>query len=260
VARTTYEPFEAAINDKLLFKVWYDQLSLLQQVVLRAYYGLPLYTADQRAAWSILNDACTYDELGYPVEVFEFPYDPQGEFEQLWAIIGRRGGKTTLIGALIMSYEVLLGGHLDDGQVLDGQEPRAVLISQMKEVAVANLVSINLCMQSSPIGKLQTKQVLTDTIEMKNGISIVASSPNIKAQRGLSIPVVGMDEVGFWYKDAESANPDFEVVRAVSAAQAQFKRRKRFAISTPWSKEGLLFEHHQAGTMGRLAAKSTAVR
>jgi hypothetical protein len=254
VALSTYEPFAAAISDKLLFKAWYDKLSLLQQVTLRAYYGLPLETADQRAGWAILNDACVYDELGYPTEVFDFPYEPNGEFEQLWAIIGRRGGKTTLIGALIFAYEVLLGGHLDDDQVIKGQEPRAVLISQMKDVAVENLVSIKLCLESSKVGTLGVAQVNTDAILMKNGISIVASSPNIKAQRGLAIPVVGMDEVGFWYKDAESANPDYEVVRAVSAAQGTFRRRKRFAISTPWSKEGLLFEHHIAGTEGRRLA------
>jgi hypothetical protein len=184
------------------------------------------------------------------VEVFDFPYDPHGEFEQLWAVIGRRGGKTTLIGALIFAYEVTLGGHLE--HVLPGQEPRAVLISQMKDVAIENLVSIKLALESSPLGKLEINVVNNDHIVMKNGITIVASSPNIKAQRGLAIPVVGMDEVGFWYKDAESANPDYEVERAVSAAQQQFPRRKRFGISTPWSKEGLLYKYHCAGTEGRL--------
>jgi hypothetical protein len=144
----------------------------------------------------------------------------------------------------------VLGGHLD--YVLKGQEPRMVLISQMKDVAVENLVSIRLCLESSPFGKREIKDALADEIKLKNGISIVASSPNIKAQRGLALPVVGMDEVGFWYKDAEAANPDFEVVRAVSAAQAQFPRRKRFGISSVWSKEGLLWEHHLAGTEGRL--------
>jgi hypothetical protein len=248
VTPSPFVSFEEAITDKLLFKVWYEQLSPMQQTVLRAYYGLPITTDAHRFCWAVLNNSCQEDELGYPVEVREFPYSPK-EYEQLWAVIGRRGGKTTMIGALVFAYECTLGGHLD--YVLPGQTPRAVLISQMKDVAIENLVSIKLCLESSPLGTREISQALSDCIVMKNGISIVASSPNIKAQRGLAIPVVGMDEVGFWYKEAESANPDYEVERAVSAAQAQFPRRKRFGISTPWSKEGLLYKYHGAGTEGR---------
>lgn len=244
-----FVPFAVAIADDLFFKDWFDQLSIVQQVVLKAYYGLPLISLKERHAWAILNDSCDYDELGYPTAIREFPYEPK-EYEQLWAIIGRRGGKTTLIGALIFAYECILGGHME--WVLKGQEAVAVLISQVKEVALHNLSAIRLCLESSPFAKSQIVSTLADRIVLKNGITIVASAPNIKSQRGLAIPVVGMDEVGFWYKDAESANPDVEVVRAVAAAQKQFRRRKRFGISTPWSKEGLLYAHHMAGTEGRL--------
>ena len=249
MASPVFESFADAITDPLLFKTWYDDLSVMQQVVLRAYYGLPLEDQRQRDAWAILNDSCTQDELGYPTSVTPVPYVPK-EYEQLWAVIGRRGGKTTLIGALIFAYECVLGGHME--HVLKGQEAVAVLISQMKDVALKNLKSIELCLNSSPMGRREIKDVLADRIVLHNGITIVASAPNIKAQRGLAIPVVGMDEVGFWYSDPESANPDIEVERAVSAAQQQFPRRKRFGISTPWSKEGLLYEYHLAGTEGRL--------
>lgn len=240
--------FEQAITDPRLFKKWYDGMSVVQQTVVRAYYGLSLPTQAHRDAWAILNDAYDQDELGYPTAIREFPYEPK-EYEQLWAIIGRRGGKTTLIGALIFAYECCFGGHMQ--HVLEGQEAVAVLISQVKEVALKNLKSIELCLKSSPLASKMIVDVLADSIPLRNGITIVASAPNIKNQRGLAIPVVGMDEVGFWYKDADSANPDIEVERAVAAAQQQFPRRKRFGISTPWSKEGLLYEYHVAGTEGR---------
>lgn len=42
--------------------------------------------------------------------------------------------------------------------------------------------------------------------------------PSGKALRGYAVPVVAMDEVGMWYTDSESANPDFEVWRAVRHA------------------------------------------
>src|SRR5690606_29753717 len=66
------------------------------------------------------------------------------------------------------------------------------------------------------------------------------------------LPVVGvtMDEVGFWYKDAKSANPDFEVVNALDYALSQFPNSKQLRFSTPWTKEGILFEAFQLGTEG----------
>jgi hypothetical protein len=59
-----------------------------------------------------------------------------------------------------------------------------------------------------------------------------------------------MDEVGFWYSDPDAANPDIEVENAIKFAQIQFPHYKRIGISTPWTKQGLLWQYYNAGTDG----------
>ena len=43
-----------------------------------------------------------------------------------------------------------------------------------------------------------------------------------------------LDEVGVWYQDADSANPDFEIYDQVNSRQAQFAHPKIIGISSPW--------------------------
>ena len=64
------------------------------------------------------------------------------------------------------------------------------------------------------------------------------------------MPLVIGDEVGFWYRTSEAANPDYEVQRAVSFSQLQFPRAKQLLISTPYTEEGLLWDYWRAGTGG----------
>ena len=70
-------------------------LSGPQKVVLKALYGLPL-TEEELVWWSILQGPGTYerDQLGYPTTVQkQVPYTPR-EYEECWAILGRRSGKS----------------------------------------------------------------------------------------------------------------------------------------------------------------------
>jgi hypothetical protein len=94
-----------------------------------------------------------------------------------------------------------------------------------------------------------------ECLRLKNNVNIVPSPPSLKAQRGTAVPAVAFDEVAFWYSDAEAANPDFEVERAVSYSQLQFPHSKRLGITTPWTKEGLAYKYHKAGTEGCKLAK-----
>jgi len=238
--------FEEAISDSLLLKKRWEEMSRPQQVILKAFYGLPL-TEEDLFHWAVLQGNATHDELGYVTSVTPMAYVPK-EYEQLWAILGRRSGKTDLISATIFAYESCLGGH--QNYVRKNQTCVCFLIAHRLDVAQANMPFVRAALDSSP---LLSKQIVSDTasgILLKNGLSIAPAPASLKASRGLAVPVVDMDEVGFWYSDSESANPDFEVERALAYAQAQFPYRKRFGTSTPYVKEGLLWKYHQAGTEG----------
>jgi len=246
-ASSTRVPFEEAISEPLLLKKRFDTLSIPQQTVLLAYYGCPLPTPEHLRAWAVLQGSCTYDELGYVTDVTPIPYVPK-EYRQLWAILGRRSGKTDKIESTIKVYEATLAGHLE--YVNPGQEVLLYLIAHRLDVAVANLSFIRQAFEDSPLLSKEVAVANVQAIRLKNGVSIVPSPPSLKAQRGLAIPSVTMDEVGFWFSNPDAANPDYEVERAVEYSQLQFPHWTRVGISTPWVKEGLLWRYRNAGTEG----------
>jgi hypothetical protein len=101
-------PFEVAISDKQLLKSRWDTLSLPQQVVLKAFYGLKL-TDEELIYWSIFQGGATYNELFEPTQVKLVDYTPR-EYNRLVAILGRRSGKTDQIISTAAAYEITLGG------------------------------------------------------------------------------------------------------------------------------------------------------
>lgn len=246
-----YLPFADVIADPHLMKPLWDKLSMPQQVCLKAFYGLPLdATNGELAAWSVLQDSCEYDSLGYVTAVTLVPYVPK-EYDMLVGILGRRSGKSSQITAFAVLYEAIFGGHLKD--VMPGQDVVIPYIAQDLATAKANMIFISLMAQEVPLLAKQVVSASRDKIEFRNGIVVLPEPPAIKTGRGFAMPVVVGDEVGFWYRTADAANPDYEVQRAVSYAQSQFTRAKQFLISTPYTQEGLLWDYHRAGTDGAKA-------
>lgn len=239
-------PFEEAISDSRLLKNHFNTLSIPQRASLKSFYGLSL-DPDESVSWSIFQDAAQFDVLGYPTQVAPIPYEKK-EYDTLVAILGRRSGKTDKITATALCYEAILGGH--ENYVAKNQDFQIFFVGQDLQMASSHLRFVEAAMRSSPLLEKQIDKVLGDGIYLKSGLTIVPQPPTIKASRGMAIPVVVMDEVGFWYTDAKSANPDFEVEIAVEYAQNQFPFAKKLITSTPWTKEGLLWKYYQVGTEG----------
>lgn len=245
-ARIPYIPFADVVADpKLMGPIW-ATLSLPQQTALKIFYGLPL-EGRELDVWAIFNDSVTYDELGYPLSVVPVPYEPK-EYDLLVGILGRRAGKSSTLTAFAVLYEILFGGHMD--HVTPGQDVVVPYIAQDLATAKANMIYIALLAKQVPLLDQQIVSSSRDKIEFRNGITVLPEPPAIKTGRGFAMPVVIGDEVGFWYRTAEAANPDYEVQRAVSYAQLQFPRAKQFLISTPYTEEGLLYDYWKAGTGG----------
>ena len=240
-------PFIEAVSERILLKDWFDSLSIPQQTGLKILYGLDL-NEKELYYWSLFQENAKYDALGYPEKVEIIPYTPK-EYFQMIGVIGRRSGKTASWIATVLVYEALLGGHTD--YVGSDQECVIYQIAHRQDVAKMNMPFVRQVLESSPSLKKLVNHYGAEKYELQNGISIIPSPPSIKAQRGLAVPVFSADESGFWYTNPESANPDFEVERAISYAQIQFPHAKRIWASTPWTREGVLWKYYNAGTEGR---------
>jgi hypothetical protein len=249
MATTSIErfPFELAIADPKLLKPRWDELSAPQRTILKAFYGLNL-TDEELVYWSIFQGGATYNELYEVTNVTLVPYVPK-EYSRLVPILGRRSGKTDFVVSTAAAYEITLGGHKQ--YVRPGQEFKCLFFAQSKGDAEKNMNFIKLALEESPVLKTEIKEAIATEIRLKNGL-IVDPVPVGKAVgRGHAIPVVICDEAAFWYTDPNAANPDYEVLRAVSYAQLQFPNPKIFIPSTPWAEQGIVWDAFKAGTQGR---------
>jgi hypothetical protein len=239
-------PFDLAIADPQLLKAHFDTLSVPQQVVLKAFNGLPL-SEEEQLYWAMLQGNATYDELGYPTSVTPLAYVPK-KYHTLAAILGRRSGKTDRITSTQLAYEALLGGHMNF--VERGQDVKILFIAQDIGMAASHLNFIHNAIRSSPKLYKELDKFNADAIILKNGLQIEPAPPTITSSRGLAVPGWAADETGFWYTDPKAANPDYEVERAVEYAMSQFPDAFKLVTSTPYTKQGMLWEYNNAGTEG----------
>ena len=253
-------PFLEAVNEPRLLQPFFSELSIFQQQWLLSVYGCPLDDTkrDERGFtqldyWSLSQESGEWDELGYPKRALRVPYEP-AEYKEVWGVCGIRAGKTDRLAATITAYEAVCGGH-----EVFSREGRPVIcfqIAQDTRMAKYSLHSIHATLKSMKFLKYGTPaswltNITADRIELKNGVHICVTPPTVKSIRGYDSPVAVLDEVGVWYQDADSANPDFEIYDQVDSRQAQFQHPKIVGISSPWNKGGLLYSRYEAGTNGR---------
>jgi hypothetical protein len=262
-------PFAEAISEPRLLGPLFDlevkgSLSLAQQVALKVFYGCELSRerVDDRG-WSEVDHyfatqgCATFDELGF-IQAITVPdgltYTPQ-EYREGWAVWGVRAGKTDCFATIITCYEATCGGH----EEFKGGKPLVCFqIAQDLRLAQYSLHSIKSTLDRMPFmtkplkgGGNRVQGHTAQRIDLWNGITIGVVPPTVKSIRGYDCPSVTMDEVGVWYTESDSANPDFAVYNQASSRQAQFEFPKIVGISSPWSKQGMLYERWVAGTDGR---------
>lgn len=231
-----------------MLKDRWDELSAPQQVMLKSIYGLPLSQEEIRI-WSAQQGHAAYDDLGYVTHIDPIGYTPQ-KYNEAWAVMGRRAGKTDRLASTIVAYEAMFGGH--EQYLSRGQRGYIFQIAQDLRNAQMALHFIFATIESSPVGaELLDGTPVRDEIRLKNNIVVKCIPCTVKAARGFAVPVAVLDEVGFWALEEESANQDEEVYRAVRKAQLQFPNKLTVGISSPYVKQGLLWKNYEAGTNGK---------
>ncbi len=248
-------PFSVAVAEPKLLKPHFDTLSLPQRVALLSMYGCPLSNQikdhlghSELDYWAMLQGSCTYTPLGFLETVTPIPYIPH-EFKEAWMVSGVRAGKT-FSAATIVAYEATCGGH--EIRIGRGRKALCFQICQDLKFARYSLHGIKAVLDSMPFiaDEHWIANVTADRIDLINGITVATCPPTVKSVRGYDVPVAVLDEVGVWYQEQDSANPDVEVYRAVSSRQAQFTHPKIIGISSPWNQGGMLFDRFNAGTNG----------
>ena len=187
--------------------------------VLKGAYGLPLRD-DELATFQAVTGNRT---------------PPSKRVDELWNVVGRRGGKSKIAAALAV-FEACCIDH--SCQAIPRRDGHVLVLASTVQQAKVVFGYIKGYVEASPLFMQLVDSVLAHEIRLKNHIVISVHPSSFRSVRGRTLLCAILDEVSFWRDDA-SANPDVETYRAILPSLAT-TNGMLVGISTPYRKIGLL--------------------
>ncbi len=214
-----------AIHDKKLFGGVFNDLSTWSAWItaLKAIFGLPM-SSEELA----LYRQCTGRQN-----------PPQRPFKEIYLIVGRRGGKS-FITALIA---VFLAVFKDYSKFLAPGERGTIVVIAVDRKQSQIILRYVKAILSLPLFKSYVQNEKIEAIELTNKINIEVHTCSYRAIRGYTIVAAILEESAFWR--VEGANPDREVYTALKPAMATIPDSLLISISTPYSRQGMLYENYR---------------
>jgi len=165
---------------------------------------------------------------------------PDGPFRELWAIVGRRGGKS-FMSSIIAVYLALF--H-DYGKYLGpGERGTVQIIAADRGQAQVILNYVKGILHSNPVFEQYIETELKETVDLSTGISLEVMSCSFRSIRGRTVVCAIFDEMAFWR--VEGANPDKEILSAIRPAMATIPTSMLICISSPYARSGSIYEAHR---------------
>jgi hypothetical protein len=204
----------AALGDPSTWQTW--------RIVLKAAFGVQLNRDEARAFASVAGGRSP----------------PTQRVRELWAIIGRRGGKSRIAAALAVYFACFVQHRLAPGE----RGMVLVLAASVEQAKVVFNYALAF-LTESPVLCGEVVEATRNEIRLRNGIVIAIHSNSFRTSRGRTLLAVIFDEVAYW-RDESSATPDLEVYRALLPGLST-TNGMLIGISTPYRKLGLLHQKHR---------------
>ncbi|MGY3445632.1 hypothetical protein [Bradyrhizobium sp. USDA 4473] len=197
------------------------------------------------AAWravliASMGEALTEDERKLFQQVTQRNSEPLERVEELWAVVGRRGGKTRASAALA-AYLAACVDYSD--KLAIGERGMILLIAQnTKQAGVAFNYLAGVFKAVPALAELVENET-NDTLSLANSIDVEVRAASFKGLRGVTSVAVIADEAAFWSLDG-TANPDSEVLNAVRPSLATTSG-PLIVISSPHARRGELWNTYR---------------
>jgi hypothetical protein len=201
----------AALGDLASWSRWLS--------VLRAAFGLPLNDDDRAILCKVAGDRAA----------------PSQRVRELWAVVGRRSGKTRIAAAISVYI-----GAIEQHTLAPGETGYVLLLAASRAQASVAFGYVVGFLEASPILKQQIEAVTVDEVRLRGNVVIGVHAGSYRTIRGRTLLAVVGDETSFW-RDESSAQPDVEIYRACAPALAA-SRGLWVGISTGYRKIGLLYQ------------------
>jgi hypothetical protein len=216
-----------AIDSPSIWRSWFRDPATWApwRAFLAALFGLPL-DADALA----LFRECTGRAVA-----------PLGGFNESWLICGRRAGKSFVL-ALIAVYlavfrdwrEFLAPGEVGTIKVLATDRRQSRVIHRYCRALLAQVPTLAELVERDS----------DDEIQLSNGIVIEVQTASFRSVRGYTVIAALLDEIAFW-RNADSANPDEEILAAIRPAMATIPGAMLLAASSPYARKGVLWNAYR---------------
>jgi hypothetical protein len=159
---------------------------------------------------------------------------PTERVDEVWCVIGRRGGKSRAIAVLAAYLSTLTKVELDVG------ETGVVLcLAPSKDQASIVLGYLEGLLRQSPVLSKLIRRTTSETIQLNNRITIDVRSASFRRLRGQTCIAAICDEAAFWQSE-DSTNPDVEIINAVRPSLLT-THGLLAVISSPYSRRGALW-------------------
>jgi phage terminase large subunit-like protein len=183
----------AALGNGETWRVWC--------VCLKAAFALPLTDAEREIFIAIAGDRGL----------------PKHRIKELWAVCGRRSGKTRIAAAISAFIAAIVQHKLAPGEV-----GYVLLLAASRSQASIAFSYVCGFLEASPILRQQVESMTADEVRLKGNVVIGVHAGSYRTIRGRSLLAVVGDETSFW-RDIDSAQPDVEIYRACMPALAASK-------------------------------------
>ncbi len=164
----------------------------------------------------------------------------QKAFDELWLVIGRRGGKSQ-VAALLAVLEAVFSNH--ESKLSPGEVATVLVLAADRKQARTVFRYLSGLLHANPMLEQMIAREDKESIELSNRTVIEIGTASFRSTRGYTLLAVIADEIAFWRND-ESANPDSEIINALRPALTTLNG-KLIALSSPYAKRGELYRNYQ---------------
>lgn len=206
----------AALGDAATWQTW--------RVILKATFGLSLDAAEREVFRAVAGGRVS----------------PDKRVGELWAVAGRRGGKSRM-AALAGTFMAAFEDH--SGKLAPGEVGHVLVLAPSRSQAQVVKGYVSGFLRGSPILAQLIESESAEEIRLRGNIAIGIHSASFRNVRGRTLLGCVFDEAAFW-RDEASASPDLEVYRAVLPALAT-TGGMLIGISSPYRRVGILHQKHR---------------
>jgi hypothetical protein len=184
--------------------------------------------------------------------------EPLERVDELWCVIGRRGGKTRAVAVLAAFIAALV----DWSDILaPGERASLPIMSASVWQAAKAKQYLDGIFSSVPAFSKLVENTTADTISLSTRVDIEVRPASFRTSRGGTSVAAIADEVAFWRSD-NAANPDVEILNAIRPSLATTGGMLA-CISSPYARRGELYTTWKkhwgpGGDSGILVAKAAS--